>query len=498
MSVIRLFDDDDIPAVGSAGPGFADVINDLLEKINRRSDAIVIPAVVGGVVDNTSMIEDLIGGAPYGSTLRFADPGPVGCSAIPPILNNVRIIGAGGRFGTYLTPLADTSDPILDFAMAGGSSIWEAYGPALERIAIDMTAAPSATGVRTSVDTGWFECERVKIKGGYRSVEHHGPNATFDRCFFDYPSDCHMYIDDGGLEVEISRMNFARNVAGTTDAFMKVILASGGQKGDLRLTSIQAGCAPSVGAVMTNGIIISAPTATDLPVFAKRVTIDNVSGGGPGLTLVNIAGVDWEGGWINTAGSPGAPCVRITGGSDLTFRGNKYRGGGAQLKTYDFVGGTTIGFTSVRNYCPTGPVYWLPASGKPIDMTLDDYAPGATVVGQITNDVEGLRAGTAKRWGPFDSRERLSQTAVPWMSSPAIAIDTLAAGTVTMSAPDIDSFYSQFIPFRLAPVGTIGRLEVGTRDTGADTVVIRSVRSDGTTETGDTSAVGYLRFEIAH
>ncbi|HWI05834.1 MAG TPA: hypothetical protein VNT52_18650, partial [Acidimicrobiales bacterium] len=373
--------------------------------------------------------------------------------------------------------------------------------PALERIAIDLSNAPNAIGLRVGPSTGWFEGSRVMIKGGYRSIDHHGPNASYERFMCDSPSDCHFFMDEFGAEVDISRMNFARNIAGTTDAYMKVIYGAP-PGGDLELSGIKCQSAPGLGMFVTNGIIISCAVAAEVNVVAKAVRIDNVVGGGPGLTLHNAAGVDWEGGWINSApfdGShPGGPCVRITGGYDLTFRGNKYRGGGAQLKTYDFVGGATWGFRSRDNYCPTGPVYWLPASGKPTDMGLDDYVPGATDVGQITNDVEGLRTAIARRWGALKLIDRLSLTHVPWMSSPAIGIGQLVAGQVTMAAPDVDSFYTQIIPFRLTAAGTTGRLELVSRDTGADTVTIRSFAADGTTQTGDTSLVGYLRFEIAH
>ncbi len=500
----KLFDVADIPALGAAGPGYADLINELLEKINQRADAVVIPAVVGGVVDNTSMIEDKCGEALANGngTVRFADPGPVGVTAIPKIEGAVRIVGAGGRFGTRLVALEDTADPILDFDLPlSAESIWHLYGPSVERIAIDLYGAPSATGIRTGANTGWFEGERIVILGGYRSLDHNGPNASFNQGFFGDASDCMVHITDGGLEVSFQRMNLARNVLGTTDAYMKVILASGGQKGDLRLTSIQ-GQSGQAGAITNNGIIITAPVLTNLPVFASRVTLDNVIGGGPGLFLQNIESVDWSGGWINTAGDDGGPPVRIFGGGDIAFRGVKYRGSFLDPRTYDFTGGSTRGFESTGCYCPTGPVYWLPASGKPTDMYVNDDIPGATALSQITNDVEGFRAATRRLWGARNFQDRVHMASVPWVADPFMDVGTLGDGGVPgrtiISSPDIDGFFSQFIPFRFAAAGAMGRLEVVSRDAGTDTVTIESRRSDNTLETADTSIVGFIRFDLPH
>jgi hypothetical protein len=500
---MKLFDEVDIPALGAAGPGFANAINELLTKINRRADAVVIPAVVGGVVDNTSMIEDKVGEAIANGngSVRFADPGPVGVTAIPAIEAALRMVGAGGRFGTQLVALEDTADPIVYFNMPGSGDIWDIYGPSIERIGINLYGADSATGIKTGTNTGWFEAERVAVAGGYRSIDHNGPNAFFERCLLMDASDCMVHVTDNGLEVSFEKMNLARNSVGTTDAFMKVILATDGQKGDLRLTRIQGQSGQS-GAVTNSGIIITAPSLTNMPVFASRVTIDNIIGGGPGLFLSNIESVDWEGGWINTAGSEGGPPVRIFGGGDITFRGVKYRGPLSDPRTYEFTGGSTRGFISTDCYCPTGPVYWLPETDKPTDMYVNDDIPGATVLSQITNDIEGLRLATRRLWGARNFQDRVHTSSVPWVTDPFMDIGTLGDGGVPgrtiISSPDVDGFFSQFIPFRFASAGVLGRLEVASKDAGADTVTIESRRTDGTLETGDTSIVGFIRFDLPH
>lgn len=491
--------------IAGVTPGHIAHSEELLRVHNLGADAIIIPAIVGGgsAAANTAMIDDIIAGAPEQSTLRFRDPGPVAITGGAAVIDKaIRLIGASGRFGTRLVPTGDTSDPILDFDTPAPGSIWDVYGPSVERLAIDLTAAPSATGIRTGVDTGWFEAVRLFIDGGTRSLDHNGPNAYFDRCLFADASDCMVYVTDGGLEVSFNRMNLARNIVGTTDAFMKVILATDGQKGDLRLNQIQGGSGQS-GAITNSGIVITAPSLTNLPVFASRVTIDNVIGGGPGLTLENIESVDWAGGWINTAGAAAGPPVRIYGGGDITFRGVKYRGSFLNPRTYDFTGGSTRGFRSRDCYCPTGPVYWLPASGKPTDMVLDDDLVGVTDLTQVTNDVEGLRAATARRWGPMNLQDRLSITSVPWIGTPAMSIGTLGDGGVPgqtiIDAPAVDGFYSQFILFVFSPAGTSGLdLKVISKDEIGETVTIQSRKGDGSTETADTSIVGYLRFDLPH
>ncbi len=464
------------------------------------STEILIPAVADGVTNNKTMIDAYIAAAPPQSTLRFLNPGPVATSPLATITKAVTLRGAGGRFGTKLFPLADTASPIIDFNIPhtpiGGAfpGIWGLYGPSVENLAIDLGLAPSSTGIRISSTTSWFEAQRLFIQGGTRSIEHHGPNSSYRYLVLGDASDCMIFIDDFGLESSFDRINLFRNSPGTTDAMMKVILQTSGQKGDLRLTSIQGQSGQS-GAVTTNGIVISAPSLTNLPIFASRVTLDNLLGAG--LILENIESVDWSGGWINTAGSPGGPCVRITGGGDIAFRGMKYRGGGSPAKTYDFVGGSTRGFISKDCYCPTGPVYWLPATGKPTDMSVDDDIIGAVVLEQITNDVEGFRAATRRSWGAKNFMDRVTQNSVPWAGG-NVGLGTLVAGTCNISAPDVDGFYSQFIPFRHTPLGEIGRLELAGRDVPGESVTITSYNSAGETETDDVSVVGYYRIDIPH
>lgn len=367
---------------------------------------IIIPAVLGGVVDNTTMVEDAIAAAPEQAVLRFRDPGLVRVERFV-VDKAVKILGASGPFGTVIRPTVDTADAIVDFQVVpSGSGLFNIdYGAGLENVGIDLTYAPTAKGLEVGSTTYWFEGRGLVISGGVRCLEHHGANSHFDRLMLFDCSDCMIYVDDDGLESSFSRINMARNVAALTDAYMKVILASGGQKGDLRLDRLQCGSNTAVGD--TNfGMLITAPTLTNLPVFARGVTLDNLTGdAGAGLVLTNIESVDFAGGWINSAGTgvgdSGGPCVKITGGGDMSFRGNKYRGGGASPKTYEFVGGSTRGFTSKDNYCPTGPVYYLPGSGKPTDMRCDDDIVGATDVTQITNDPTSFRAAARRVWG-FD------------------------------------------------------------------------------------------------
>ncbi len=506
----RLFPAGDIPGAGSAGPLYANLINELLDIINTRADAVVIPAVVGGVVDNTSMIEDKIGEALAGGngTVRFADPGPVGVSAIPTIEGALRMVGAGGEWGTRLVPLGDTADAILDFDIPASGSIWTLYGPSFVRMAIDLSAAPSAIGIRVSPTTGRFIAEHFTILGGTRCLDIRGANSRISKGTIGEASDTPLYVTHTGFEVRLHELNITRNIPAPMDAYAKFVSSIGGLVGgfptglgmiDLHSIICQGNAAG--GAVISNGMIFEAPGMVNASVFARQVTIDNVTGGGPGVGFTNWESVDWSGGWINSAGSPGGPAVRINNGSDLAFHAQKYRGGGATPKTFDLLG-TITGLHAYGSYDPTGPVFFFDPAAVVTDLYFNDRVPGATAMSQITNDVAKLTAAAMKMWGPHDLKGRLSLTSVPWVAEPFMSIGTLGDGGVPgrtiIAAPDVDAFFSQFIPFRFSPAGVLGRLEMVSRDAGADTVTLESRRSDGTMETADTSIVGYLRFDLPH
>lgn len=507
----KLFDSADIPALAAAGPLFAAAINDLLEQITQRADAVVIPAVVGGVVDNTSMIEDKIGEALANgnSTVRFADPGPVGVTAIPTIEGALRIAGAGGEWGTRLVPLEDTADPIVDFDIPGTGDIWQLYGPSMSRLAIDLAAAPNATGIRVGATTGRFSGKHLTILYGYRCAEILGANAKLMESTLGEASDTPLYVTDTGFEFRGHQLNLTRNTPGTMDAYAKFVSAVGGLVGgfpmglgmiDLHSIICQGNAAG--GAVIDNGMIFSAPDMVNASIFARQVTIDNVTGGGPGVTLENWESVDWSGGWINSAGTPGGPCVRIDGGSDIAFHAQKYRGGGTTPKTFDLLG-TITGLSVYGSYDPTGPVIYFDAGATVTDLEFADRVPGATELSHITNDVAKLTAAVMKRWGALDLRNRLTLTSVPWVGEPFIQIGTLGSGgvpgQVIIDAPGVDAFFSQFVLFRFSPAGTLGvSLEVAGKDAVGETVTIESRKADGTPQTADTSIVGYLRFDIPH
>lgn len=514
----RLFPGGDIPGLGAAGPVYAAAINELLDKINKMADATVIPAVVGGVVDNTSMIEDKVGEAldNGNGTVRFVDPGPVGVTAIPTIRGAVRVAGAGGEWGTRLVPLEDTADPILDFDAPGTGDIWALYGPSIDRLAVDLAAAPSSVGIFVSPTTGRFVAEHFTILGGYRCLDIRGANARITKGTIGEASDTPLHVTDTGFEIRVHDLNITRNTPGEMDAYAKFVSAVGGLVdedgvpdpdgfpmglGMIDLHSIICQGNARGGAVLNAGMIFSAPDMVNASIFARQVTIDNVTGGGPGVTLENWESVDWSGGWINSAGSPGGPCVRIDGGSDIAFHAQKYRGGGATPKTFDLLG-TITGLQAYGSYDPTGPVFYFNPGATVTDLYFNDRVPAATALSQITNDVEKLVTAAMTMWGPHKLGSRLSFSEVPWVGEPFMNLGTLGDGGIPgetiIAAPDVDAFFSQFFPFRFSPAGVRGRLEVASKDATANTVTVQSVNAAGTVEVDDTSIVGVLRFEIPH
>ncbi len=185
------------------------------------------------------------------------------------------------------------------------------------------------------------------------------------------------------------------------------------------------------GAVVTAGMKLSAPSGTSVPLFARGVILDNIAG--PGLELMNILDVVLSDGWINSAA--GGPCVRMTRGGNLRFTGNDFRGGGSPLKTFDFEGGATDGFVSVGNECPTNWLYYLPATGKPKKMLVDDLTFTDLPL-EVSNDMAGLRAARVPRLG---TRWLADETRFGGVGSGLTILKkgtaTLASGTVTVSEP---------------------------------------------------------------
>ena len=370
--------------------------HDELRRVhNLGADAIIIPAKVDGT-DCTSMVNDIIADAPAQSVLRFREPGPVRCQALDVIDKPLRILGAGGRWGTRLVPSVDTSDPIISFDVPAPGDPFAVYGPSVERLAIDMRATPSATGLRTSSTTGWFEGYRLAMYGGTVHVDNRGANNRFERFRFIDAGKFFAIDGETGLELTLKDGDCVRNGSGTTSVGIEVICTTGTTKGDLRLDNMRINSAASGGAVLSKGLLVQS-TELDLsvPVFANKFVVDNAAG--PSIHLINVRDAHFADGWGNSAAGATA-AVLIEGGGNVKFKGNTWFGG--TRGTYEFAGThACVGFISQGNYCPSAYVYRLAGAGKPTDLFLDDFVPGATADSQITDDLANLVAGRGRTWG---------------------------------------------------------------------------------------------------
>lgn len=374
----------------------------LNDAYNEGADAIIIPALVDGT-DCTTMVQDIIAAAPEQSTLRFRDPGPVKCQSLGPgfIDKPLRILGAGGRFGTRLVPSVDTADAILDFDTPAVGDLWDIYGASVENLGFDLRSAPSATGIGTSAATGWFEADGIVMIGGDVCVRNAGTNSSFNRFRFIDPASGFFAVDgETGLELTLDHGDCTL-YTGTIEAGIDVVCTTGTTKGALYIRRVVINADPATGDLHHALVVSSVVADLSVPIFATTLVADNCSG--TPVKLVNVRNSIIALGWLNgAAGTESA--IEYAGGGDHKIIGNIMFGGSAG--TVEFTGSdSTTGVVSLGNTLPSEDVYKLTGAGKPTDLFLDDYIPGATADSQITNDLPNLVAGAGKTWGARDFKD---------------------------------------------------------------------------------------------
>jgi hypothetical protein len=492
-----------IPTTGDPGPGWADDLVDGLEKIERASevslDAYVWAAggAFDGVFNCDVPIAAAIAAVPSGGVIKVRNPGICSCS--PTAWNVTKTFTlqgppTAGEYAWWIKPTADVAvegDPIIFLdPPAPSGTVRAKYGPAVENVGIDMSGLTKAVGVSIGTGAHWARIKGLYTSGGWRGWECHGPNAKIDGFNSTDPVDCGWFVDDDGLETEVLNGTTARNIAGTTDAYFKVHLSSGGQKGDLKVKNIRGTC--SLGSAVVNKLFeVSAPVLTGLPCFMEGVILDNAE---DGADITNIQDFGFKDGWMNCAAGSGF-CFNLDGCLDPVFEGNRYLGGFGG-GTYRFIGATTDGFTSKNNKCPTGPVYWVSPTNKPTNIDVDDDIKGASVLAQVTNDVDWFAAASRLDWSAHNFRNLVAISgAVPILQSPMIAVGTMVAGEVTIDAPGVDPALTNFIPFVVTRGGTTGSLSVSNRNPTGGTGGLGSV-TIVSSSASDTSTIGYLRFDI--
>lgn len=463
-----------------------------LERISVGPTHINVKAFgpIGAGFDDTTVLAAVAAASP-GNTLVFPpavyllDPGDLAPTKA------LRYQG-GGRFSSILRAKSNAAFPMLTVNPVSGSAPFNYYGPVVTDLGIDNSAAALATGLRLGVNTGWAEVNGLFVQGGAVSVNNLGFNNWIENFLVADATKFFVIDGDTGLELVLCNGAMARNSVGTTTIGIEVICVSTGTKGALMMSNVRGSSGVSGGVQTNSWLKMQAPSALSVPLFADGCIFDNCIGGGPGMEFVNVYDINFAR-WANCGASSGGPTVRINGGGRLSFDGTFF-GGGSPAKTFDLLG--TIDVLEIAGTTPTGTVVYFNPGAVVTNLFFHAKVPGSAVMANITNDNAAFLLATAKKWGP----ERFANIAqldhILNAGAPTCQVGTLPGGTpnqVVIPVPEgLDAFYSQFIPFRFSPAGTLGRLEVAGKNATTDEVTIESASAT------DTSIVGFFRFDIPH
>lgn len=375
-------------------------------------------------VDNTAAILAAQASAQPGDALVF-DPGVwqtdyLDGARAPRIPITYMGADLACKYGAYIRPLTDAARSVIDFTQIplpapGGEQ--QKYGPGLAQMGIDMSGAFLATGIKVGPNTGWAQIRDAYLSGGAVSIENNGTNSSLTHLHLTDAATRFLLISgDTGLELELTDIAMARNIAGVMAVAVEIVATTPGTAGALYANNVRLQTNAGGGSIVTTGMRVSSVTNKSVPMFLDQFVIDNITGGGAALDLIRVGDVRVSNGWFN-AGNSG-PAIQIDGGFNLHFVTNQYFGGPAGLPSvYKFVGATqTNGFVSIGNSCPTTPAYRLPGANKPVNMICDDRVAAYPV----TNDVAGLLAGTAYRSSP----QRWADTQ---LHAADIVLDTMGA-----------------------------------------------------------------------
>jgi hypothetical protein len=238
-----------------------------------------------------------------------------------------------GEWATQIKPTGDFAGPILNFAVlppdpdAGTPALRNHYGTMVSGIGIDLTNAPSATGVRFGATTDRATLRDSVIRGGSTSVHNLGAHNRIETSAFYNPTASFIAIDgDAGLELTVDDVALHRDEAGATNAAIDVWFDSGGSKGALTLSNVRLLVDRDEGATATTGINVVAPAAATMALLAHQTRLEDVTGTRIALTNVEIVHETHEqremttwfpGVFGNYVSAPDAPSLDITG--DITL-----------------------------------------------------------------------------------------------------------------------------------------------------------------------------------
>lgn len=438
--------------------------------------------------NNTTALNSLVNDVSAGTELAWPD----GVYRLDPVTINKLVTftseGRNGRFNAWLRARATSaSTPLVYFNFPGpsGGTIRNVYGGGMEGLGVMLDDAPNMTGVRMGVNTGWAVLRNNYIQGGGLSIWNEGFNNWFEELIVVDATKFFLIDGDTGMELTMRDIAMARNSNGITSLAIEIVCDnSTGIKGAVMMENVRLQSGTTAQVQTVAGMRIQAPSNISLPVIMRGVILDNLTGG-PGLELINVLDIKYTDGWINTAG----PSVKMTGGGRINFSDNTLFGGGTPARTYEFAGGATDGFVSHHNVCPTNWIYYLPATGGPTRLFLDDYvvAPGPL---DVSNDMAQLRAATAYRaaqrkwmhdqhlYGDLILETSGSRTRVrEGGTAPTMGYAALTNGTVTIATTAVTAGSRIQLTHQI-PNGPVGTLYVSARNPGVSFTVTSTQGTD--------------------
>ncbi len=460
-----------------------EIHEDYAKAWNRRER--MVPCVTDGVTDNTAMIEFFHDEATPGDMLVLPR-GPI--AANPFTLSKMLHFRGAGRFSTWFVPLSNSTDPMItvDRTIDSGHGIFANYGPILEGFGIQRLGHMAGPCIHLTDNSPWTTLRNILCSGGTRSLEHHAPNSTLEDLFLWDASDAMIDMDESGLELHMRHVVMSANV-NDLDTFIRCIISAGAAGtllGAIYIDDVTGNTAGG-GITVNNGLVISAPlnsppgggetVYTELPTFCEKLILDNINGGGPVVTLDNIATFNLVNSWLN--GTNG--CVDMDGCVTPQFSTNRYRGG---THTYGFgTGAVTQGFQSEGCESATGPMYKVGGSNKPDTIWTNDNVRGSSTIAQVTNDPEWFLDAHRRAWqslrlqGMFRQRED--------GDSPPQGFANLVAGVLVVPHDNVQTNTRvEFWRGTTGATGTPGLLQHDVADNVAGTSF--TIKSTDLTDTG--------------
>jgi len=349
------------------------------------------------LVDDYADIPAAITAVAAGGTMKFSE------GIYSPddrlVLTKAFTMEAAGGWATWLAAPAGLEEALIEWNLPDTppSGIVHAYyGAKMSGIGLYLYDAPDCTGILVGHDTSWFEADDIVVQGGDISIDNHGVNGTWRRTKL-FDARIMWKLDGDRTEMNILDSVCARNLPGETEWFIDITATDTPPiKGQLCMSNVRCNSNSGGDAFTSGGMRMTGPSGgIDLPLWARGVQIDNVTGGGPALELIDINDIHFTDGWLN-AGNFG-PAVRIAGGARIWLGGNDLFGGPVgDPSTVEFVDGgySTNGVFLSKNRVPSQPFYKLPAANKPTNLYIDDVSSEALVT--ITNDPIGLAAALGR------------------------------------------------------------------------------------------------------